>query len=351
VVTGRERLENIAVKLKAGETANPVTVRAFLSWFGAQRRSYWNVWTIRRGLEKAGLETIPDFESAYLDSNIEFALAQEGAEIVTLADSANSIEALDASSMPLQRGSSADPAYRISKLEAANRSPLFIAPDASVRQAVTVMMTNDYSQLPVMTSERDVKGIVSWNTIGARMVLKKDAVYVRDVMDQHQEIRADVSMFQAISAIGQHGYVLVRGIDNKITGIVTASDLNIQFQQLAEPFLLLGEIENHIRTILDGKFTLTELTEAGDPSDNARKIEAVSDLTFGEYLRLMENEHYWNKTGILLDRKTFCFQLDQVRKIRNDVTHFDPDGIPESDLKKLRGFSHFLQQLQTIKAY
>jgi CBS domain-containing protein len=34
-----------------------------------------------------------------------------------------------------------------------------IPPDSLVEEAVTLMLANDFSQLPVMTSERDVKGI------------------------------------------------------------------------------------------------------------------------------------------------------------------------------------------------
>lgn len=353
MTTSDERLNDIVRKLKAGESPNPITVRAFLSWFGAQRRSFWNVWDIRNGLKKYELETVPDFESAYIDSNISFAIAAPPTDLETDAGVSEATEPnIEDITVPVaQPTPPADPAYRISKLEAANKPPVRVSPDATITQAVTTMMTNDFSQLPVMTSDRDVKGMISWSTIGTRMILGKSGQYVRDLMDQHHEIRSDVSMFQAISMIDQHGYVLIRGSDNKITGIVTASDLNSQFQQLAEPFLLLGEIENHIRAILEGKFTAAELAGVGDPSDSDRTIDAVSDLTFGEYLRLLENELHWKKIDIALDRKTFCNQLDQVRKIRNDVMHFDPDGIPEADLDKLRGFSHFLQQLQTIKAY
>jgi len=40
-----------------------------------------------------------------------------------------------------------------------------------------------------------------------------------------------------------HEYVLIRAADRRICGIVTTSDLGLQFLQLGEPFLLLGEIE------------------------------------------------------------------------------------------------------------
>jgi CBS domain-containing protein len=350
VVTGPDRLLEIEAKLRKRESVNAVSVRSFLGWFGAQRRSYWNVWTIRRALEKAKLLTSPDFESAYIDSEIQFELL-ENAETITrteLPAETGPIAQPEIAGQPLP-AVAADPTYRISKLGAANKKPLSVRPDASLNEAVTLMMANDFSQLPVMTNERDLKGIVSWLSIGTRTVLGNSRNFVREVMDVHHEIRADASMFQAIPTIVQYGYVLVRGSDNRITGIVTASDLSLQFQQVAEPFLLLSEIENHVRSLLSGKFDKSDLTAVRDPSDSARQIDDVSDLTFGEYLRLIESEERWKKLKLNLDRKTFCNHLDQVRIIRNDVMHFDPDGVPQSDLEKLRDCAKFLQTLQMIK--
>jgi CBS domain-containing protein len=350
---GLDQLSQISQNLQNQEQVPGVTVRTFLSWFGAQRRSFWNVFTIRNALKVNELETEPDFQSAYIDSYIHFRVALP--EPAVGGEPVQSTTETSAAKVPEVRESSAtvvisDPTYRISKLEAANRTPITISPDASIQQAVTLMMANDFSQLPVTTTKRDVKGIISWNSVGSRLIFGPEITFVREAMDLHQEIRADESIFQAIPIIVQHSYVLIRGGDGNLTGIVTASDLSLQFQQLAEPFLLLGEIENHIRGILDGNFELTDLVAIRDPSDT-RKIESASDLSFGEYLRLLENEERWSMLGTTIDRKTFCAGLDNVRMIRNDVMHFDPDGILPTDLEQLRHFALFLQRLQVIKAF
>ncbi len=59
----------------------------------------------------------------------------------------------------------ADPIYRISKLASATRKPLSVSPGANLEEAVTHMLINDYSQLPVMTSDRDVKGVITWTAL------------------------------------------------------------------------------------------------------------------------------------------------------------------------------------------
>jgi CBS domain-containing protein len=342
--SGDEKLFDIAEKLRKGETVGPVSVRAFLGWFGAQRRSYWNVWSIRRGLQAANLVTNPEFESAYIDSEIRFEFAPNHEAV----DEDKTAESFETEGQVQSTAQLADPTYRISKLAAANNKPTAVDPDAHLKEAVTLMMANDFSQLPVMTNERDTKGVISWNSIGARIVLGKNRTFVREVMDTHYEIRFDASMFQAIPTIVHHGYVLIRGADSKVSGIVTASDLSLQFQQLAEPFLLLSEIENHIRGLLHGKFEKSDLAGAKNPADSGREIEEVSDLTFGEYVRLLENDDRWCKIRLNLDRKTFCKNLEEVRTIRNEVMHFDPDGVLPQDLERLRDFARFLQRIQII---
>jgi hypothetical protein len=42
-MAANQNLERIAEQLKHGEESPSVTVRNLLSWFGSQRRSYWNV--------------------------------------------------------------------------------------------------------------------------------------------------------------------------------------------------------------------------------------------------------------------------------------------------------------------
>jgi CBS domain len=242
----------------------------------------------------------------------------------------------------------ADPIYRIIRLAASTRMPLSVFPETKLEEAITHMLTNDFSQLPVMTSRRDVKGIVTWTTIGSRLAMNKNCSVAREFMEQHQEIRSDASLISAIGIIAEHQYVLVRGHDQKITGIVTASDLSLQFQQLAEPFLLLGEIENHLRQVVSQRFTPTELKSAKDPTDTKREVTSVADLSYGEYQRLLENPERWDKLNITVDRKTCMEKFENVRRIRNDVMHFDPDGIPEKDLQAIREFARFLQRVQII---
>ena len=328
-----EKLGAIAQQLKKGVSPPRETVRSFLLWFGAERRGFRVVRRIRWKLQKYGITTNPDFEYSYIDGYIGFQQAPPAGDSEEAGGTAI-----------------ADPTYRIGRLTSANKRPVSVKPDALLEQAVTLMLTNDFSQLPVMTNEREVKGVVSWKTIGSRLSLKRDCPHVRDCMEPAHEVAIDDSLFNAISTIAQHDYVLVRAADRTISGIVTASDFNEQFRKLAEPFLLVGEIENGVRRMLHGKFSAKELDDAKAPGDEQRTIEGVADLTFGEYIRLLENEKGWKKIKLQIDRAEFVARLNKVREIRNDVMHFDPDGLEESDLNVLREFAQFLKRLRDVGA-
>jgi CBS domain-containing protein len=325
-----EKLKNIRNQIRKGVAPPRERVRWFLLWFGAERRGWHVVRRIRSKLDQYGLITIPDFEYAFIDGYISFSNA-EGQ-----ASSTNSGTAVP------------DPTYRIGRLASANSPPVSVKPDSTLQQAVTVMLTSDFSQLPVMTTERDVRGVMSWKTIGSRLALKKECKVVRDCMEPAHDVSIEDSLFSAISAIADYDYVLVRAIDKKICGIITASDFNEQFRKLAEPFLLVGEIEKGVRRILHGKFTAAELDAVKAPEDDGRQIEGVADLTFGEYARLIEEEKRWKKLRLEIDRVEFVSRLHKVREIRNDVMHFDPDGLEEADLDTLREFAQFLKRLRDV---
>jgi len=359
-MTALEKLLDIAADLREGKPSPQLTTRRFLASFGAQRRGYWIVESIRNALSTAGLTTVPDFESAYIDADISFRLNEElyggTTNIVYLeAEAQAGVKAeatLDVATRQMGVNSRpyTDPTHSISKLEAANTAPTKVTPNSSVEEAVTLMLAHDFSQLPVMVGDREIKGVVSWQSIGARLALRQQGKEVREFMEAPHEIRSSASLFSAVPVIVENNYVLVRGIDGRITGIVTATDLSLQFQQLAQPFLLLGEIENHIRNIIGSNFNADELVVARDPGDDERTIESVADLTFGEYIRLLENPDRWARLSLQIDRSVFCKQLDQIRRVRNDVMHFDPDGIAPDDHDLLINFARFLGKLQNIGA-
>lgn len=355
--SGRQWLAEAAHKLKSGGQPDALTVRQLLRLFGYYRRGYFVVREIRRALESRGLVTVPDFEDAWIDAHLRLDWVAASATVKkpesTTALVAIELKAVEATlnaalAAPTVSPGVVDPTHRIWRLDAANRQVVSVQLDDPLTAAVTEMLKHDYSQLPILQGEREVKGMITWASIGSRLALGQNCQRVRDCLEVHREVAADTSLFDAIGQVVAYGYVLVRATDRRISGIVTASDLSLEFRQLTEPFLLLSEIEQHLRKRLEGKYSKQELQSVRDPGDTGRQIEDVADLTLGECIRLIENPDRWGKLGLNLSRNLVVNQLHEVRRIRNEVMHFDPDPLDVNDISTLRKFAHFLRRLDSI---
>jgi CBS domain-containing protein len=319
-------IREISAQLKGGVQPQRITVRTLLESFGVSRRGSIVNAEIKAKLDAAGLKTEPDFEFQYIDGEIGFVAGATHANL-----------------------HGRDPSYRVGQLEAANKQPITVSTNATLAEATTLMLKHNYSQLPVKGNTRDVNGVVSWKSIGTRLALKVDCDSIRDYMEPPQIVSVEDSFFLALALISKYDYVLVKGSDKSITGILTASDFNDQFRKMAEPFLLIGEIEHGIRGILSGKFSDAQLQAAKAPPDE-RTITAITNLTFGEYVRLLSADEGWSKIDLYVDKSQFVCWLQEVGKLRNNVMHFSPDGLEKAELVKLQEFAEFLKCLRDAGA-
>ena len=309
----------------ASPPGKQVTVRELLSWFGYSRRGTQVAAQIGRKLTELGLRAAPDFELAYIDDTIKIELDKEATGIAK---------------EPVE-----DPTVRIGLLPSAHRPPTSVKPNDSLAKATTTMMIEDFSQLPVMSNERTVRGVITWRSIGTALSRGLDCKEVRECMESARVVDIDAPFFDAIDDIWEHGYVLVQDREHNISGIVTASDFARQFAQLAQPFLVIGEIELHLRNIVSA-FSLAEMAEAAD--DQGRTINGSADLNFGAYCRLLENPERWEKLGLSVDRATFMAYLAKTRETRNEVMHFAPDGLDPHDVEQLDRIALFLRGLRRM---
>ena len=337
MTTGDEWLTSVAQRMK-GEFeqgmkpgAEELTVRELLGKYNFAVRKGYITTHVPNKLEELGLRCVPDFLNVWAGATIRLELDADGDDGISDVDRI-------------------DPTHRIDALEAAHNRPISVKPTDPINVATTIMQMHDFSQLPVMQSDFTVDGIVSWKTIGMRTALGKEIREVRHCMDPPVEVNSDARLFDAIGDIREHGYVLVRDVRNRITGIVTTSDLADQFVQLARPFLLIGEIEGHLRNMLHRKFTLEELRGNGASGDDGRPINGTADLTFGGYCHVLQNPDYWERVGLNIDRGEFIKHLEIVREIRNSIMHFNTDGIADSDITTLRDVARFFEELARIQA-
>ena len=201
-----------------------------------------------------------------------------------------------------------------------------IRPDDALAVATSIMVERDYSQLPVMSNVYKVEGIITWKSIGESASREASCKLVRECMDSSVRVACfDDPLLEPTENIAEHGYVLVRGDDGTVTGIVTASDLADQFRQLAEPFLVIEEIELHLRGIF-----------------KAKKLRVKHDLN--TYYRELKRPTNWKRLRLPFDRDRFIDRLKSVNNTRNDVMHFKVDGLGRERLDELYSFTSCLRE-------
>ncbi len=374
-----------AQRLKEGHRINRLTVRDFLRLFGAERRGAVKVQAIRNVLDSLDLETYPDFETGWIDGPLRLRLKEgvdtvkpslETAECVTgtittsepdddliLGGTLSAVEQAEeqVASAPTstepespfenssEGPSTEDPTFRIGRMPAANKKIVAVNQNDPLTRAVALLLQHDFSQLPVMQGEREVKGVITWKSIGSRFALGCTCETVGDCREDARVVDSGRTLFDTIPTIVEYGYVLVRDQRNrKITGIVTASDLSLEFRTLSEPFLLLREVELHVRKILVGCIDIEDFAVVNSAPPPHRTPQNIADLTFGDYIRLVQHPAIWPKLNLKIDSKVLVDLLDSVRLIRNDVMHFDPDPMTEDDLRSLKQAVHFMQELYQL---
>ena len=333
--------------------------KTVLAWFGKKGRGKHVVRAIQEALKETRLVTEPEFSSVgSLHAYIEFKALPEKPATPSGGSMGTGQSEEDAKADPdetqfgdtdlgrTEVSSEEGPKFCIGMLEAANRPSevLTIKRDQTVEEAITEMMKHRYSQLPVTQNRRDIDGMISWRSIGRARARGAECKHVRDCLENVSVIDQDAAFFDAVETITEKEVVLVLGKDRAISGIVTTSDLSLAYHKRTAPFLWLEEIEDRIRILINRSLPRTEIGRARH-GDDTRDVEDAADLTFGEYVRLLERKKNWGKLRLGIDRKMFVALLEDVREVRNDVMHFRPDSSQPENLEKVRELHRLLEQL------
>lgn len=326
----RKEFIDLIKEIKKTGQSKQMSKRNFIWKFDYyEKRTSGNIWRINEYLNKNKMTVEPNYQHGWIDESIT--LKEKDKIKIKNGNKESYTEEID-------------PITRLSILEAASRKIISVSRDSSLEEAYYLMWQNGFSQLPVMNNDREVLGIISWKSIAKGLISKKESKQVQHFMtDEFTILDENTPLFDAIKQVIESGTVFVSNHEKKIKGPVTTSDLNDQFLEQIEPYILLEQIENFIRQILHDKIILEDITKLLDKKDeDKREILSISDMNFGEYIRIFENIEMWNLLELPFSRTEFVKNLDDIRIIRNGVMHFHPDKISKTELKALRKTSVFL---------
>ncbi|MFE7561979.1 CBS domain-containing protein [Kitasatospora sp. NPDC057500] len=346
-VTATERHERLKQAREHADNGRPmsVTVRELVGWWNAQRRGYLVTSQIDAELANHGLVTEPSFDKVHFDSVVHLVGLAHEEDDTADAEVPPAAPALGAApvSVPLDDDDDDEPeaGLTVGNLLPAVPAILSVLPDATYQEAITKMAINDYSQLPVI-SGRNLRGAVTWESIARARNANPEATFSDAIVSAHA-VSYDHDLIDVLPDLVKFQFVLVRDQKQAIVGIVTASDVATAYGSLASPFLLVGELDQRLRKIIATGFELSYVQQLCAGSGQGT-IASFDSLSMGHYQQVLGNPAAWSQLGWPLDRKVFGERLDEIRKIRNDLLHFNPDPLPENAIEKIRNMINLLRE-------
>ncbi|MFE2062291.1 hypothetical protein ACFXDH_07760 [Streptomyces sp. NPDC059467] len=134
------------------------------------------------------------------------------------------------------------------------------------------------------------------------------------------------------------------GRPNGSCGLITAADLTVQFGTRVRPFVLVEEIEQRLRRVVDQHIPLERL-RATVPRHRASRVRSAANLTFGAYGHLLRVPENWAALGWGIDQEYFLTALEECRNFRNSLMHFSPDPITDEQLRPAQGLLELLRSV------
>ncbi|MFL1430349.1 MULTISPECIES: CBS domain-containing protein [unclassified Nocardiopsis] len=335
------RHERLKKAREEAEQGNPLTltVRDLLGWWGAERRGYLISEQMVAELDNHSLSTVPDFEAVNLDAQVNLVIAQMDAD----SERESEKGAVTVNSTASSEGEDTHvPGLTVGNLPSALSGVVAVSPSATFEEAITEMAVNGYSQLAVLSGARNLRGAVTWESITRARHADPSAPFSKAII-RARDVTYDQHLIDILSLLSEFDFVLVRDQTNAIAGIVTANDVAAAYGTMATPFFLIGELDQRLRRVLSGAFDIGYATNLCSP-DGGRSISSFDDLSMGDYQRILQNTQAWEALGWPLDRKVFVRRIDELREIRNDLMHFNPDPVPEDAVHKIRHMIALLRE-------
>lgn len=223
--------------------------------------------------------------------------------------------------------------YPVDKL-IAEQNLLCAVEDETVRDALAKMVSEDYSQLPVVNEQGNLTGLITEQTIARSYFHLGDKVGVLDLKvascyEKAVTLPLASDVLEAFEKLGSVSAVVIVE-DKRPVGILTTADAVSFFRGLSEGLVLIEDVETTLRQYIDQAFPTDE--EREQARHNAFKhllkgegssMPAYDLMTFGDYVNLITNARNWQRFEHQLESKDlFRTYMDQVRDIRNQVTHF-----------------------------
>lgn len=227
--------------------------------------------------------------------------------------------------------------HRAKSLIPSDQELITIPPEMRVAEALKLMQKNRYSQLPVVAGQA-VLGIFSYRSFSAKVLAKQKSskeslgeLPVEDFLEDFEYAHANDDWSQVLRYLDQDDACFV-GHRNGLEGLVTTMDMLSYFRVIANPFILIAEIELSLRQIIQTCIADEHLPEALEKSLRTAypkdKIPTdLNEMTFDNYVQIISNNDNWPYFKDMFGyqertRKQTNQKLRQLGEWRNMIFHF-----------------------------
>lgn len=260
------------------------------------------------------------------------------------------------------------------------------SPEEPASIAVNRMIVHDYSQLPVVTGDARVVGMVSHESVLRAMVTFAcgiEKLSVRDAMFRHRAVSLDAGMAELLDGLGQCASLLALDRAGELIGIVTDFDMTAYFRADVEDRMHVADIELAVRGFVSGSYggdatlelrhavrrsSSKELRAAFNKAlrdylgvgvtveggkvnqafeDNFIKDKPFDQLTLNEFIGLFTDQARWGThfaTPFGDKREEVRGLLEKVRDARNAIAHLR--GLNSEQRELLRFCAEWLGRIQ-----
>lgn len=250
--------------------------------------------------------------------------------------------------------------FRVAKLVPAGQDVVAVPPGTTVRDALAMMKTHGFSQLPVIAGGT-VIGVFTHRSLALGLSTIRpqndplDAA-VDDLLEDLSFVRAGDEVGDILARLDKDGAVLV-GDETNLVAVATTTDVIVFLWETTRPFVLLQDIELAVRDLVrsacPSRDELARRIAAAYGADVGDPPSTLEELTMGGLLNVLLNRENFGqrfRRTFGANRDLVRSQLEPAREIRNKVFHFR-DDVTTDELNMLYAARRWLlRKVLTVQA-
>jgi len=225
--------------------------------------------------------------------------------------------------------------HAVNSIIPADQEVITVSPEETVEDAIRLLAENNFSQLPVVSGDQ-VLGLFSYKTYTLAVVrlsggprdIDPLTLKVEECMALKPHFATlDDGFEECIDVLDSRDAALV-GRRNHLSAILTPMDILRYLNDVASPFVLIGEFERALRSLMDTHITAETLIVCANRTLRSKYGDNIpsdlDEMEFGDYISIITHGDNWQHFEPLLggDRIRTRAMLIKQCDIRNVIFHF-----------------------------